>query len=207
MLRICIALTLAFAAMWSYAWADDDWGDGHADIIHVSHATDDAPSAPAEHNHAAAPDAEAGAPLTPSGNLGAYFGAGDVFLWSGAESGVPSDEQPGSPAPDYPAPPAPPNMPGITAPPDAAHMPRPHGDLQATDGEAAGSGDPGNVYGPMWGVPEGVLGVEGDPTPTPGDPELNNGQPQQHEDAASDEDNGDKDIRNHKINRDDPNDW
>ena len=222
MLRICVVLTLVFAALWGYAYADDDWDGGPPNVIHVAHPTADDAAAPADHSNAVAPATAAGAPVPASGNLGAYFGAGDVFLWSGAENDATSGNPPGGDMPNNPVAPAPlaaahRSAPGFSAPPDAAHLPQPHRDLTGGDAAAGANGDPGNVYGPMWGVPEGTEGVAGFTPPAGAGPdgpaadghEVGNGKSLKHKEAATSKEGTDNktDIRNHKINRDDPNDW
>jgi hypothetical protein len=192
MYRLLIAILVASLALCGIAMADDDW-DSNTDVIHVEdQPAEEAPAAPA-HNHPAPADGQvAGQP-----NMGAYFGLGDNFMLAGTDGFTPGDVPPPTAAGhDHAAP--------------ADEYPHEDYSLLSDNGEGYSSE---NVYGPLWGVPADAQGLEGyDPAtqayvdPHTGQPAANQAPSGEQTDADSDNQVG-RGLRNHKINRDDPNDW
>ena len=196
MLRITLASLLALAVLTGYALAADDWDDEtnviRADVAHVA----DSAAPPAHSTHSAAQPA-----ATPDkATLGSFLGAGDQFNETGLPAGdetstAPSDNR-GTGSYDIPA-------------------TQPEGGISTgndSDGEGGYASE--NVFGPMWGVPDDAKGLDEYRAATA---DHNHGQANAHQGGAAGDQkagvgddsgsNRGRGLENHKINRDDPNDW
>jgi len=212
---ILSAAILLGALCWGVAWADDDpWAEDRV-IRSRSKANVQEPREVSAHGpHRDRQASEEGAELS-ADSAGAYFGLGDDFLLVGQdESGRATFTGSRNHGSDESSPRSEREVQRSTRERSSESHDEHSGHNHTGEGY---SGE--NVYGPMWGVPDDAVGLDGYINPYPG--MIDGVQPEQggrhnREEAGSSDRNhadaedgrsSDEIQRNHKINRGDPNDW
>lgn len=199
-----ICLAACTLAMCSAAPAVDEWDEAYAPVKLTRSGRESVEPAPESRRHSNAPDEQSGLPDELSADtVGSYFGLGDEFAQSEDYAGLGRlAYSRGAGAPS--------SGPGDTSPTPAHEWnDRPEGYNSGHNHDTHEGYAGENVYGPMWGVPEDAVGLDGfSGNPYPG---LMDGveESRGRESRGRADDRGaveparsSEDIqRNHKINR------
>lgn len=209
-----ISFAAAVAALCATAWADDEWDQAYGSPKITRHR-ESSESASADKPQRNSPSREDQfVDPSSSDEAGAYFGLGDEFIYDENYNGLGrlATSRGGG------------KLPGNQPVHEHDWNDQPEGYSNSGHEHPWADGSDGyvgeNVYGPMWGVPDDAVGLDGfSGNPYPGlmdGATDENGRPlHQHnhaskggEQSAGDEPSSGDDVqRNHKINRGDPNEW